>query len=247
MIYKSYWRSVIRLPLSPHGGSGYKPHEAAKGVIATASYGIILPRFETERLKRRGDRMSDWPILEIDGARINRLNDRFFKYLFGRLEHRHLLLDFINDALFPEAEARFSSVEFINSELVQGGERIKLSRLDLFSEAGGRQHGGHRGAGRQPARLQETHPPLLGDATCGQTSEGTRLRHDHADDLHLSARVRPVEGGDGVPQRIRDMQQGERPGAVRGHDDSVSGVAEVPGEEEKSEDGPGALAFVSGQ
>lgn len=78
--------------------------------------------------------MSDWPILEIDGARINRLNDRFFKYLFGRLEHRHLLLDFINDALFPEAEARFSSVEFINSELVQGGERIKLSRLDLSAK-----------------------------------------------------------------------------------------------------------------
>lgn len=70
-------------------------------------------------------------IADVGPGRINRLNDRFVKYLFGVEAHKNLLLDFINDVLFPAGEARFESIELLNSELSQGGNDLKLSRLDL--------------------------------------------------------------------------------------------------------------------
>lgn len=75
-------------------------------------------------------------IADVGPGRINRLNDRFVKYLFGVEAHKNLLLDFINDVLFPEGEARFESIELLNSELSQGGNDLKLVRNVFHKQEG---------------------------------------------------------------------------------------------------------------
>ena len=53
-------------------------------------------------------------------SRINRLNDRFVRYLFGNDRNKALLLDFINDALYLDGDAVITDLELNAGELAQG-------------------------------------------------------------------------------------------------------------------------------
>ena len=64
-------------------------------------------------------------------SRINRLNDRFVRYLFGNDRNKALLLDFINDALYLDGDAVIKDLELNAGELAQGSYNAKLSRLDI--------------------------------------------------------------------------------------------------------------------
>lgn len=66
--------------------------------------------------------------------KINRLNDRFIKYLFGTERNKALLLDFINDALYLEGNAAITDLELNAGELAQGAYNAKLSRLDISAK-----------------------------------------------------------------------------------------------------------------
>ena len=63
--------------------------------------------------------------------KINRLNDRFIKYLFGTERNKSLLLDFINDALYTDGESKILDLELNTGELAQSTWNAKLSRLDI--------------------------------------------------------------------------------------------------------------------
>ena len=64
-------------------------------------------------------------------SRMNRLNDRFVRYLFGNDRNKALLLDFINDALYLSGDAIVQDLELNAGELAQGSFNAKLSRLDI--------------------------------------------------------------------------------------------------------------------
>ena len=45
---------------------------------------------------------------DLEQGKIYRLNDRFFKFLFGREERKHLFLDLVNSLVFPDERVRGS-------------------------------------------------------------------------------------------------------------------------------------------
>ncbi|PIE55039.1 MAG: hypothetical protein CSA35_02830 [Dethiosulfovibrio peptidovorans] len=72
--------------------------------------------------------------IDVGENRINRIHDRFFKSLFGRKEHCAILLDFINDIVFPEGERHFTKLIKTNTEMPPAVQHLKLSQLDLSVE-----------------------------------------------------------------------------------------------------------------
>ena len=54
---------------------------------------------------------------ELEQGRIYRLNDRFFKFLFGREERKPLFLDLVNAFVFPDGSGSFTDLKYANREL----------------------------------------------------------------------------------------------------------------------------------
>ena len=73
--------------------------------------------------------------IEADLARgkIYRLNDRFFKFLFGREERKHLFLDLVNSLVFPDGSAGFTGLEYADRELSATREAGKSVYLDIVA------------------------------------------------------------------------------------------------------------------
>ncbi|MDR1020558.1 MAG: Rpn family recombination-promoting nuclease/putative transposase [Synergistaceae bacterium] len=70
-------------------------------------------------------------IIDVGPTRINRLNDRFAKYLLTGPRSKPVLIDFINEALLFSGDDRVSDVEAVSGELAQGAAKLKLSVLDV--------------------------------------------------------------------------------------------------------------------
>ena len=66
-------------------------------------------------------------------GKIYRLHDRFFKFLFGKIEHKHLFLSLVNNIVFPNGENAFADLEFIDREAIYlhgtDAERENIGRL----------------------------------------------------------------------------------------------------------------------
>ena len=73
--------------------------------------------------------------IEADLARgkIYRLNDRFFKFLFGREERKYLFLDLVNSLVFPDGSAGFTDLEYADRELSATREAGKSVYLDIVA------------------------------------------------------------------------------------------------------------------
>ncbi|MDR3231632.1 MAG: Rpn family recombination-promoting nuclease/putative transposase, partial [Synergistaceae bacterium] len=59
-----------------------------------------------------------YSIIDVGDNRINRLNDRFAKYLLTGPRSKPILIDFINDALLLEGDERIVDLTLISGELV---------------------------------------------------------------------------------------------------------------------------------
>lgn len=70
---------------------------------------------------------------ELDRGRVYRLNDRFFKFLFGREERKPLLLDLVNAIVFPDGQAGFTGFDYANRELSAARADGKDSYLDIVA------------------------------------------------------------------------------------------------------------------
>ncbi|MDR1885981.1 MAG: Rpn family recombination-promoting nuclease/putative transposase [Synergistaceae bacterium] len=69
-------------------------------------------------------------IIDVGDNRINRLNDRFLRYLLtGRWSDR-ILISFINDALMPEGDDAFVGIENMPCELSFDYAKMKISVFD---------------------------------------------------------------------------------------------------------------------
>jgi len=77
---------------------------------------------------------STYHIINVGNDRINRLNDRFAKYLLTGPRSRPILIDFINDALLFEGEDLIVDLELVSGELVQDTAKMKLSILDVSAK-----------------------------------------------------------------------------------------------------------------
>ena len=66
---------------------------------------------------------------ELDRGRVYRLNDRFFKFLFGGEERKPLFLDLVNVMAFPDGSQRFSGFEYANREFLSTWREGKLTGL----------------------------------------------------------------------------------------------------------------------
>ncbi|MDR1481135.1 MAG: Rpn family recombination-promoting nuclease/putative transposase, partial [Synergistaceae bacterium] len=70
-------------------------------------------------------------IINVEKEQINRLNDRFSKYLLTGPRSKPILIDFINDALFWEDDDRIEDLEVTSGELVPDTAKGKISVLDV--------------------------------------------------------------------------------------------------------------------
>ncbi|MDR0616357.1 MAG: Rpn family recombination-promoting nuclease/putative transposase [Synergistaceae bacterium] len=70
-------------------------------------------------------------IIDVGLDRINRLNDRFAKYLLAGPKSKPILLDFINGALLLDEADKIADLEVLSGELVQDAASMKLSVLDV--------------------------------------------------------------------------------------------------------------------
>jgi predicted transposase/invertase (TIGR01784 family) len=70
-------------------------------------------------------------IFNVGEDRINRLNDRFAKYLLTGPDSKPILTDFINDALLWEGDERIEDLEVVSGELNPDAAKGKLSVLDV--------------------------------------------------------------------------------------------------------------------
>jgi predicted transposase/invertase (TIGR01784 family) len=84
----------------------------------------MTARYDDETLK----------IINVGPNRINRLNDRFAKYLFTGPKSKHILIDFINETLLFSGDDRIADVEVISGELAQNMKNLKLSILDVSAK-----------------------------------------------------------------------------------------------------------------
>jgi predicted transposase/invertase (TIGR01784 family) len=73
-------------------------------------------------------------IIDVGPNRINRLNDRFAKYLFTSPKSKPILIDFINETLLFSGDDRIADVEVVSGELAQNAEKLKLSILDVSAK-----------------------------------------------------------------------------------------------------------------
>ncbi|MDR1978792.1 MAG: Rpn family recombination-promoting nuclease/putative transposase [Synergistaceae bacterium] len=75
-----------------------------------------------------------YKIINVGKNRINRLNDRFVKYLLTGPRSKPILIDFINNVLRFEGDERIVDLEIISGELVQDAAKMKLSILDVSAK-----------------------------------------------------------------------------------------------------------------
>ncbi|GHV28184.1 hypothetical protein FACS1894167_04530 [Synergistales bacterium] len=73
-------------------------------------------------------------IIDVGPDKINRLNDRFAKYLLTGPKSKPVLIDFINEALFLDGADKIVDLEIISGELVQDAAGMKLSVLDVSAK-----------------------------------------------------------------------------------------------------------------
>ena len=71
---------------------------------------------------------------ELDRGRVYRLNDHFFKFLFGREDRKTLFLDLVNALIFPDGAAGFSGFEYANRELSATRDGGKSAYLDIAAK-----------------------------------------------------------------------------------------------------------------
>ena len=71
---------------------------------------------------------------ELEQGRIYRLNDRFFKFLFGREERKPLFLDLVNAFVFPDGSAGFTDLKYANRELSAVRVEGKNCHLDIVAK-----------------------------------------------------------------------------------------------------------------
>jgi predicted transposase/invertase (TIGR01784 family) len=81
-------------------------------------------RYDSETLK----------IIDVGPNRINRLNDRFAKYLLTGPRSKPILIDFINEVLQFSGYDRIADVEVISGELTPDAAKLKLSILDVSAK-----------------------------------------------------------------------------------------------------------------
>jgi predicted transposase/invertase (TIGR01784 family) len=84
----------------------------------------MTARYDGETLK----------IIDVGPNRINRLNDRFAKYLLAGPGSKLILIDFINEALQLSGDDRIADAEVISGELAQDTAKLKLSILDVSAK-----------------------------------------------------------------------------------------------------------------
>jgi predicted transposase/invertase (TIGR01784 family) len=72
-------------------------------------------------------------IIDVGNKRINRLNDRFVRYLLAG-ENKLFLTDFINAVLFLEGDDKIVDLEFIPGDLHGPNAKMKLSILDVSAK-----------------------------------------------------------------------------------------------------------------
>ena len=70
---------------------------------------------------------------ELDKGRVYRLNDRFFKFLFGREDRKTLFLDLVNAFVFPDGAEGFTGFEYANRELSATRDEGKACSLDIVA------------------------------------------------------------------------------------------------------------------
>ena len=70
---------------------------------------------------------------ELARGRIYRLNDRFFKFLFGREERKPLFLDLVNAFVFPDGSGSFTDLKYANRELSAARVEGKNCHLDIVA------------------------------------------------------------------------------------------------------------------
>ena len=68
-------------------------------------------------------------------APLNRLNDYFFKWLFGREERKDILLNFLNGILIFEGQEELIDITLAERELEPDLIGNKLARLDILGKA----------------------------------------------------------------------------------------------------------------
>ena len=69
---------------------------------------------------------------KLDQGKIYRLNDKFFKYLFGTPKHKSTFLSLLNNIVFPDGENAFSDLTYIEREYllsVFGGKECYIDLL----------------------------------------------------------------------------------------------------------------------
>ena len=71
---------------------------------------------------------------ELDRGRVYRLNDHFFKFLFGREDRKTLFLDLVNALIFPDGAAGFSGFEYANRELSATRDGGRNAYLDITAK-----------------------------------------------------------------------------------------------------------------
>ena len=71
---------------------------------------------------------------ELDKGRVYRLNDRFFKFLFGLEDRKILFLDLVNALVFPDGAAGFTGFEYANRELSATRDEGKSAYLDIATK-----------------------------------------------------------------------------------------------------------------
>ena len=74
---------------------------------------------------------------DLERGRIYRLNDKFFKFAFGRPERKALFLDLINSIIFPNADGAFVDITFIDREFSPLRVKGKECRLDIVGTLDG--------------------------------------------------------------------------------------------------------------
>ena len=70
----------------------------------------------------------------LNTGRVYRLNDRFFKFLFGGEDRKHLFLDLVNVLVFPDGSVGFTGFEYANRELTATREGGKNVYLDIMAK-----------------------------------------------------------------------------------------------------------------
>jgi predicted transposase/invertase (TIGR01784 family) len=86
--------------------------------------GVEMTRYNDETLR----------IFNVGPDRINRLNDRFAKFLLAGPKSKPILIDFINEALQLSGDDRITDVEVISGEITPDTADMKLSLLDVSAK-----------------------------------------------------------------------------------------------------------------